>query len=586
MRNLGNVTGPAVPQTIPQEQAYTQAIEKNLSLRLSANDKEGLQTRRENLRHAFELLSPREARELLARLETNKGNDPLSRLFHDKLSGASQKELLGILRTRTDSVRSQNVTAVISNQASPNAGAASKAAEVKLEGQARMAQFSSDAPPQTKAVAPQNRYEFIKKNVLLDAVGFPGQDRFSKIHIVLEGLSPQEYRATLDKMQKDGLLNKFIGSLSSAERDQFLAQASRKGYIQPGVQREVNAGPLNPPSSPALYKNDPSLPAAVRGAIHGHTMDSLKKYDRQYNDYIDRYTKAVKDAPTIADVRAMGPPAKKIQVSELDTGVGAGHPDYHKFNKDWNSRLGDRSNRAYEAIAHRIQDETGIQRPGTTWLKGTLTVEKESKGGKKESLEASAKVTDYGKVTTEGKGSVSAGPVTVEAGKDEKGELKTKVKVKAGPITAEGGDKDAKVGVSAQTKDGKSGIKMDSEGGEIKIKEKEIKVDDDGVKVSVPVGSNTSAGASADPKKGTMSGSVKGGVKIGGAKVEVELEVGLKTGNKEQVERALSPDNPGFFGRPPELEQGKGWKELSKERRELFESLGWTEKEWESKRKK
>jgi hypothetical protein len=83
---------------ISDEERFQQsldAIQRELRLRLRADDASGIYARRGRLREAFQAVPASRAEELYDRLQSR--NNPLGRLFHDRLASATRNEMRGIL---------------------------------------------------------------------------------------------------------------------------------------------------------------------------------------------------------------------------------------------------------------------------------------------------------------------------------------------------------------------------------------------------------------------------------------------------------------------------------------------------------
>lgn len=123
----------SVPQNIDEN------IQQQLGRKFSAEDHAGIQDRKENLLKTFDSLSENDAKALYDRLKSRNAGDETSRLFHDKLAGATRNQLLGILQKKFSA---RNELDLKDSSGPENAqkkgqseGAKEKTGQIKLEGQ-------------------------------------------------------------------------------------------------------------------------------------------------------------------------------------------------------------------------------------------------------------------------------------------------------------------------------------------------------------------------------------------------------------------------------------------------------------------
>lgn len=133
----------SVPQNIEEN------IQQQLGRKFSAEDHSGIQDRKENLMKTFDSLSEKDAKVLYARLKSRNAGDESSRLFHDKLAGATRNQLLGILQkkfTARNEVSPQDTSGLEKVQKKgETAGATERTGQIKLEGQVKQKELHDRA---------------------------------------------------------------------------------------------------------------------------------------------------------------------------------------------------------------------------------------------------------------------------------------------------------------------------------------------------------------------------------------------------------------------------------------------------------
>ncbi len=373
------------------------------------------------------------------------------------------------------------------------------------------------------------------------------------VHQLLERLPPDQYRRMLERMHRNGLLERYINEMEPEHRAAFLRQAAAKGYIQPARRPPVPQGWGNPPAPPQMYVNSARLPAPIRRAIHEHAVDALNAYNRAYSAYMRRYIDAVRNARTIADIRRLGPPAVYVyrqHPEAIEPGLTEQHPDYQRFRDDrasrWDSGI-DRSLQLdlYQVVRERVAELTGRRSPGDLWLKiqagmrfsalGTQGIQGEVRFSSERGVETQS-------ADVQG---VVAGDMQVTREVDNRGSTKDSVQVGAG---------------------GRS-----------------VQVRSDG---TVEVTGRGAGGMHPFGFYNRRTAEFGGGVKIGvgdgqGPSAEVKIEVGMRGIRPEEARAAMDPNEVGFYDTPPELDRGIRWEDLPAERQQFYrEILGWTPEEW------
>jgi hypothetical protein len=371
------------------------------------------------------------------------------------------------------------------------------------------------------------------------------------VHDALEKLPPGEYRATLERMERDGLLRAFVDRLEVGTRWAFLEQAERKGVVkrQPG---EPASGPCDPPASPDLFVNDKALPPSLSDAVSLSCIDAERSYYVSFGRYIQRYEERVAQARSGADLRALGPP-KESRIPDTQPGLWLDHPRYEHFDRRWRDEMGGAlqfaSNfSAQQAVNRRIDELTGQQSPGTFWLSAEVEV---NAGAAKFGREL--KLHQDGKSEMAHKGGVVVG-----------GEVEGRGKNAGVKYSAESNTKGESKTV-AEAEVAGFGLAADSEG-ELEMK----------VKLAKAAGGY----AKANPRTAEVGGGFAIGFEGEKVSLETKLGMGAKLLPPEVARQALDPNFPGPQGVPKELEKGIPWERLSPERQALFRSLDWTPQEW------
>lgn len=369
------------------------------------------------------------------------------------------------------------------------------------------------------------------------------------IHKSLESLNKQDYHHCLEQMGKNNLLNKYIDNMSSESRANFLNQATEKDYIHRESGSKPEGYKFDPPAAPDIYLNNVNLPKEIREAIHDYNIEKSNEYAKNYDAYIDRYVESVKNASGVETIKDLGSPHPPQNV-DADRGVTVFHPDYKRFMLDRIDReLQPTDSRAYHAISDRVNDLSGVQRPGSFWLRVEGKV-----AAKADNLSFKAggeiKISDYGRVDVTGK---------------------VGVETKVGPIKA-GAEKTTDTGKT------KLSIGVDAKNG------KSVKVKTDGEFEAT----SKLAYAKVNPEKATFEGGVKldkkGYIGDYGIAVEGKIGLGMKTITSNEVHKALT--SPGFFnkeGQPSRISdrQGEGRSSETSDKQGERQPIGISDKQIE-----
>ena len=142
------------------------------------------------------------------------------------------------------------------------------------------------------------------------------------VHARLDGLSPEDYAATLDRLDNSGLLDRYVRNMSDEQQDAFVQQMVRQGATGRSEAVEVQ-GNFDPPAIPSFVEAADGLPEPAREAIMDHNVRAGQAYVEDYQDYVDRYIDAVEVVPDLATlVGDYGPvvPSADLRVGGLNLG--------------------------------------------------------------------------------------------------------------------------------------------------------------------------------------------------------------------------------------------------------------------------
>jgi hypothetical protein len=368
-----------------------------------------------------------------------------------------------------------------------------------------------------------------------------------RIHEQLDRLPSKDYQQVMERMERNGLLEKYVKEMGPEAKQAFLAQAEHKGAVSREPVGKVNPAPCEPPAGPVLYRNDPKLPPCVRELVHEKNLEAKQAYYDAHAAYVQRYAERVMQTKTLGELRALGEPVAPLAVSE--PGVTGAHPEAKRFQKSWAQvSSADTRSQAYIAVSNRVADLQGAARPGSLQLK----LEAEVKGGLfgvdfKGGTEAV--VTQDGQVRGEGlKGGVEkklAEGVTVGVEGGSSGS--TKGTVTLGPEGMQ---------LTADT-EGTARMELNASGG---------------------------AGAYAETNghQGTFGGGATYTHKVGNGAAEAKVSIGvtMQGSRPERAQDVASREEGTLFGPLPELDQGLSWDAIPRERRERMQRAGWSAAQW------
>jgi len=391
-------------------------------------------------------------------------------------------------------------------------------------------------------------YEEIKSSLTSDWKDWAVTDAdVRRVHEQLEKLSPADYRKMMERMERSGLLEKYLAEAEPSSRGAFLAQAERKGYVSSVPAEKAAFAIIQPPDGPVFFRNEKALPSPVREAIHGANVSAACAYYAAHKAYVKQYAERVREAGNPLDIRRMGEPVAPLSTSE--PGLDSSHPDHDAFRRSWTRAVRATDNRvgAYVAVSERMADLSGIQRPGSFWFKAEAELKAEL-GPLSLKLGGEVEATQYGKVTGKGKAGVDFEPMK-------------------GVTHGLGLDTSGKQEDSSSAGFGAFGLGVDGSG-----------------TVKMEMAATGAAGSYAVVN--TREGRFGGGVSVKHSLVEDMLEAGVSVGAGMQgarPERArdIASREPGsLFGPLPELEQRTPWGQLEPKRRERMRRDGWTAERW------
>lgn len=381
-------------------------------------------------------------------------------------------------------------------------------------------------------------------------------DDVRRVHERLETLPPADYRKMMERMERDGLLEKYVDTANPEASRAFLSQAERKGYVSSTPGEKASFAIIQPPEGPKLYRNDAGLPSCIRDTIHETNMRAAREYYGAHQAYVKQYAERVGEAKNPLDIRRLGEPRAPFSLSE--PGMDASHPDYKECRQSWtrNVKQTDSRNGAYVAVSNRMADLSGIQRPGTFWFKAEAELKAEL-GPLAFKVGGEVEATQYGKVDAKGTGGAEL-ELKLKEGKESGSGFLGKVADKTAKVGAEfdtSGER--KVYVGEPREKGTTELEMSAMG---------------------PVG----AYAVVNLKEGKYGGGVRAEVSLldDKLKAQVGLGAGMQGARLERAKDVASREEGTLFGSLPELEQQIPWGRISPERRERMVRDGWTAESW------
>ncbi|HZI11417.1 MAG TPA: hypothetical protein VE153_13615 [Myxococcus sp.] len=363
------------------------------------------------------------------------------------------------------------------------------------------------------------------------------------VHTALGTLPPGGYRAALERMERDGLLQTYLKEQDAPARLAFLEQAESKGMLQ-RLKGAPASGPLGYPGEPDFFGNDSKLPGSMRDAVNAHAIQAGLGFYRAHAEYLDRYVDAASGAKSLAALRDLGHP-RDASLSDRALGLERGDPERERYAREWRQAIGTpvSRNRAYQAVSARQQELLGQRSAGTLQVSGEASVSRQSlKVGGEALLDTRGRVD----MKTKGGFDVKAGPLSLEAMSDTKGGTQSELTVEVGPVSV------------SQSSDGVRKLKIGR-------------------------GEHLGAFVSLNPHEAEFGGGVFAKAERGDSGAEVEAGFSMKGLRAGQAGEAIDPRRPGLFTPPPELGAGTAWDALPEHRRALLTRDGWSREEWTRK---
>ncbi|MBZ4375122.1 hypothetical protein [Corallococcus sp. AS-1-6] len=360
-------------------------------------------------------------------------------------------------------------------------------------------------------------------------------------HDALGSVPREAYRATLERMDRDGLLAAYVSRMDAPARQAFLEQAASNGVVsrRPGGVE----GPLGMPGHPETFVNDPKLPAALRDAVNAHATDTGRATVVAYDAYLQRYGDAVARAGSLQALRALGPP-RSLDLRETSLGLSWSDPQRERYESEWKAGLGRPRHslvQAYGTVTARAQVLSG-ERPAGAFVSAEASASLEMLHFKRTAHVSARGTTD---VQTQAGVASKAGPLGLEVMMDAHGKTEAQLQLELGIAS----------------------VSRDSEGK---------------VELSLGAGPHARAHASLNPRTAEFGGGVsfEASHQESQSHAGLKLSYGLRGLTPERASQAVRGDVPGLFSRPGDLDPGVAWEALPAERRALYERQGWTREEW------
>ncbi|MFP2962855.1 hypothetical protein ACLEPN_35075 [Myxococcus sp. 1LA] len=368
-----------------------------------------------------------------------------------------------------------------------------------------------------------------------------GADDVRAVHTALGSLPAATYRATLERMQHDGLLGAYVKAQDAGARLAFLAQAESKGVLQ---RRNGEAGPvesLGYPAVPDVFGNDRRLPEAMRDAVNAHAIDVGADFYRAHAEYLGRYARAVDGAQSLQELGALGPP-RAAHLPESLLGLEWKDPARRDYEAAWKAGIGQPKtlNLTLQHVSARQRELSGERAAGSMQLHGKVGVSSERAQW---SAKAALDTRGHGELKGDVGVAARAGPLGVEVSHDSAGDTEVKLKVNLG--LAE--------------------LTLGSDGEQ---------------RVAVGVGTLFQVHAALNPKKAEVGGGVSAKFKAEGSQASVEAGFSMKGLTVERAGQAVDREHRGVFQPPAELASRTAWDALPEATRAAYAKEGWNREAW------
>lgn len=402
--------------------------------------------------------------------------------------------------------------------------------------QARLGGSAQQAP----ASAAESNYEQMTSRLSYGATDWAVTNAdVQAVHEQLDSLSNSDYRSSMERLDKDGYLDRYVSNMNSDARGAFLAQAADKGYVETRAGREYNvpSAQPKPPNSPALYRHREDLPSGVREAMHDENVSRFHEYKNDYREYVGAYSDKVMAAKNKDEIRAMGEPVRPND--QMEPGLSRNDPMKKRWVNDAIAYMPS-VQPAYVAIGNRSNDLDGKIRPGSFYASGEVSWQQDDGSGDTQlGGKIGGRVYQYGAVEVEAAGTatnIMGTPLAGEAGvrgiHTPNGVNRVEPSLGAKAIVdfdSENSTIGRLVPLTAQ---------MD-QAGKVELGLEAVDIDTRYGQVGI------SSYASSDPSTNTIELGVAGDIGVGGGKVEVKAGVGMRLITADEIVEAMN--SPGFF---------------------------------------
>jgi hypothetical protein len=395
----------------------------------------------------------------------------------------------------------------------------------------------------------------------------------------LQKLSGETLRQALKDLVADGSMDRLFEELTPSDRNALLEHCVGAGVLtkEPG---EKSSGRFAPPDGPEMIAHDCAWPRSMLNAIHSYNAGQAFTYASAYKEYVERYSDAVDEVKTGAEMRALGEPVRPHALSEP--------VDFHDpLRSQYSIHLPHRPS----ALDTQPAIDRALNRFRHERNHGVFA---DVKADVKTSVgEASAKYSTGFNGAQGLDGSYAVKPkVTVEGVEMSIGSKKFDVKVEEVIDLGIGRTVSGELSrFKVKSPALETGIEFDNEKRKLKIETPSGRVGFEDSRFVVGMTAAKVAGAKAevlffyDVEKGEIGGGVGTDLKWKGQRLQSEFVGGIplvSPGRAQQATAHLQGYREGPFDQPAERAAGKAWAELPPARREFLSRLGWNEADWQS----
>ncbi|MDP1822889.1 MAG: hypothetical protein Q8L48_06595 [Archangium sp.] len=373
---------------------------------------------------------------------------------------------------------------------------------------------------------------------------------------LLQSLPPREYAKALKALSGSGELRTLCESAPAGLRRALAESAVQGGMTTMDPERPApGLRDPQPPPQPALIVNLPSIPRELRQVIHAENVARARRYEADFDAYVDAWCAKVATCKTPLELRALGPLAAPLAL--IERGIDADDLAAGRF-VSIHRQLGQGDQRATRAIS----DQVSVFREELTAGGFGLDFQVKAQATSKAEGPAHAEGAAGGAFIARGTLTQDGRLIDPHAGNEmvlEAGRGRTRVEGKfdfEGQLEA----------VAAEA--GGFGVELERKG-EVTFK--------------VPVAPGFSVESFVDNGKATSGAALvaQADTEVFGTTVKLQGKLGFTA---KAVDRSHSADiggpQTGFFGPMPELDERKPWRELPRARREWYERQGFSERTW------